>query len=248
MRMKKVRRCLALALSVGLIFADVAPAGAAEVRQAEQASEADELSEDETEDMLFTSDYQDEDEQKETGGSTETDSAVWEGSVGSEEAQAVVTTDETSELLGTGGRTVGYYSLPADGGSWTGTRYYKKDGSIARDVFFFDGTYTYYLMSDGSPMHDSLTYHPDGEHIIYFDASGHEVFTSFQYCSSVGYICYFDSNGYIYKDQITFVGNSAYYLNANGAMEQKWLVSVRKRKRLRIRERGWNADDQWIFL
>ena len=46
MRMKKVRRCLALALSVGLIFADVAPAGAAEVRQAEQASEADELSED----------------------------------------------------------------------------------------------------------------------------------------------------------------------------------------------------------
>lgn len=27
MRMKKVRRCLALALSVGLIFADVAPGG-----------------------------------------------------------------------------------------------------------------------------------------------------------------------------------------------------------------------------
>lgn len=220
MRMKKVRRCLALALSVGLIFADVAPAGAAEVRQTEQASEADELSDDETEDMLFTSDYQEEDEQKAAGGSTETDSDVWEESAGSEEAQAAVTTDEADELLGTGGRTVGYYSLPADGGSWTGTRYYKKDGSIARDVFFFDGTYTYYLMSDGSPMHDSLTYHPDGEHIIYFDASGHEVFTSFQYCSSVGYTCYFDSNGYIYKDQITFVGNSAYYLNANGALEQ----------------------------
>ena len=32
MRMKKVRRCLALALSVGLIFADVAPTGAAEIR------------------------------------------------------------------------------------------------------------------------------------------------------------------------------------------------------------------------
>ena len=56
MRMKKVRRCLALALSVGLIFADVAPAGAAEIQQTEQAVEAEELSTDDTDDMLFTTD------------------------------------------------------------------------------------------------------------------------------------------------------------------------------------------------
>lgn len=86
--------------------------------------------------------------------------------------------------------------------------------------FAFDGSYTYYMQADGTSMKDRLTYHPDGEHIIYFDTEGHEVFTNFQYCPSVGYTCYFDSQGYLYKDQITFVGNSVYYLNANGAMEQ----------------------------
>ena len=65
-------------------------------------------------------------------------------------------------------------------------------------------------------MNDRLTYHPDGVHIIYFDTDGHEVFSNFQYCPSVGYTCYFDSQGYIYKDQITFVGDKVYYLNANG--------------------------------
>ena len=30
----------------------------------------------------------------------------------------------------------------------------------------------YYFKSDGTPMKDRLTYHPDGEHIIYFDANG----------------------------------------------------------------------------
>ena len=60
-------------------------------------------------------------------------------------------------------------------------------------------------------MRDRLTYHPDGEHIIYLDTKGHEVFTNFQYCPSVGYTCYFDSQGYLYKDQITFVGNNVFY-------------------------------------
>ncbi len=41
----------------------------------------------------------------------------------------------------------------------------------------------------------------------------------FYYCSKVGYTCYFDSLGYIYKDQITFVGNKTYYLNGDGKME-----------------------------
>ena len=68
-------------------------------------------------------------------------------------------------------------------------------------------------------MADRLTYHPDGIHIIYLDVYGHEVFTNFRYSESVGYTCYFDSNGYLYKDQITFMNDHPYYLNANGKME-----------------------------
>ena len=111
-----------------------------------------------------------------------------------------------------------YYSLYSHGGTWDGTRYYC-DGVLVTDSFFFDGAHTYYLMNDGTPMKDRLTCHPDGEHIIYFDANGYETFASFVYCSSVGYTCYFDSNGYLYKDEITFVGDKAYYLNGNGKLE-----------------------------
>lgn len=99
-------------------------------------------------------------------------------------------------------------------------RCYDKDGNLVKNEFMFDGFYTYYMQADGTAMIDRLTYHPDGEHIIYFDQNGHEVFASFAYCPSVGYTCYFDANGFLYKDQITFVGDKVYYLNANGAMEQ----------------------------
>ena len=155
------------------------------------------------------------------------------------ETEAVLESNESdSSMLAAGGRTVDYYSLPADGGNWDGSHYTKADGTLATDVFFFDGTYTYYLMTDGTPMTDKLTYHPDGEHIVYFDQNGHEVFTTFQYCPSVQYTCYFDSNGYLYKDQITFVGDKTYYLNGNGAMEQNgWFQFANGR------DYGWaNAD------
>ena len=95
-----------------------------------------------------------------------------------------------------------------------------ENGRLVTNEFKFDGAFTYYMQADGTPMKDRLTYHPDGEHIIYLDTEGHEVFTNFQFCPSVGYTCYFDSQGYLYKDQITFVGDKVYYLNANGAMEQ----------------------------
>lgn len=117
-----------------------------------------------------------------------------------------------------GGRQVPFYNLSEKGGSWDGS-HYVLDGQTVTDAFFFDGNYTYYLQADGTPMADCLTYHPDGIHIIYLDVYGHEIFTNFQYCPSVGYTCYFDSNGYLYKDKITFMNNNAYYLNANGAME-----------------------------
>ena len=155
------------------------------------------------------------------------------------ETEAVLEGSEgDSSTPAAGGRTVDYYSLLANGGTWDGRHYIKADGTMAADVFFFDGTYTYYLMTDGTPMKDKLTYHPDGEHIVYFDQNGHEVFTTFQYCPSVQYTCYFDSNGYLYKDQITFVGDKAYYLNGNGAMEQKgWFQFANGR------DYGWaNAD------
>ena len=155
------------------------------------------------------------------------------------ETEAVLENNESdSSMLAAGGRTVDYYSLPADGGNWDGSNYTKADGTLATDVFFFDGTYTYYLQTDGSPMKDKLTYHPDGEHIVYFDQNGHEVFTTFQYCPSVQYTCYFDSNGYLYKDQITFVGDKTYYLNGNGALEQNgWFQFANGR------DYGWaNAD------
>lgn len=139
---------------------------------------------------------------------------------GTAAAPAPVHAEETETATAEGGRTVPFYSLVKDGGTWDGSHYTKADGTLATDVFFFDGTYTYYLQADGSPMKDKLTYHPDGEHIIYLDTEGHEVFTSFQYCPSVEYTCYFDSQGYLYKDQITFVGDKVYYLNANGKMEQ----------------------------
>ena len=155
------------------------------------------------------------------------------------ETEAVLENNEgDSSTPVAGGRTVDYYSLLANGGTWDGRHYIKADGTMATDVFFFDGTYTYYLMTDGTPMTDKLTYHPDGEHIVYFDQNGHEVFTTFQYCPSVQYTCYFDSNGYLYKDQITFVGDKTDYLNGNGAMEQNgWFQFANGR------DYGWaNAD------
>ena len=93
------------------------------------------------------------------------------------------------------------------------------DGTPIINQFIFDGFFTYYIQADGTAMKDNLTYHPDGTHIICFDDNGHEVFMDFYYCSKVGYTCYFDSLGYIYKDQITFVGNKTYYLKGNGKME-----------------------------
>lgn len=100
-------------------------------------------------------------------------------------------------------------------------RCYDENFNMITNQFVFDGSYTYFMQADGTPMCDRLTYHPDGEHIIYLDSNGYEVFNNFQYCPSVGYTCYFDSQGYIYKDQITFVGEKVYYLNANGKMENE---------------------------
>lgn len=112
-----------------------------------------------------------------------------------------------------------HYDITKNGGSWNGETYIL-DGVIIKNAFFYDGSYTYYLQCDGSPMKNRLTYHPDGEHLIYFDEQGHELFNSFQFCEDVGYTCYFDTNGFMYKDQITFVDGNPYYLDGTGRMKQ----------------------------
>ncbi len=126
--------------------------------------------------------------------------------------------DEEVETV-TNGMAYGYYSYKEDGVTKKGLYWYKNNKKII-DSFFFDGSYTYFLQHDGTPMKNYLTYHPDGEHIIYFDSYGHEVFNDFKYCDAVGYTCYFDSQGYLYKDQITW-NEDGYpvYLNANGKLE-----------------------------
>ncbi|MEG1945687.1 MAG: Ig-like domain-containing protein [Lachnospiraceae bacterium] len=109
-------------------------------------------------------------------------------------------------------------------------RYVDENGIMVINQFIFDGTYTYFMMVDGSPMKDRITYHPDGEHIIYFDEYGHEVFSNFQYSKALNHIYYFDSQGYMYKNQITFSNGNTYYLNGNGEMEQNgWFSFVNGR-------------------
>lgn len=128
-----------------------------------------------------------------------------------------ISVDEAVEV--SKGMQYGYRSY-TDAGVEKKGDYWYYNGTLITNSFFFDGSYTYFLQADGTPMKGRLTYHPDGEHIIYFDENGHEVFAKFVFCEDVQYTCYFGSDGYIYKDQITFNEyGSPYYLNANGKME-----------------------------
>ena len=134
-------------------------------------------------------------------------------------ATTVLAADETNTAM--------HYDV-RDGGTWDGTNYYLTDGTMVKNAFFCDGTYTYYLQNDGTAMKDRLTYHPDGEHIIYFDASGHEVFSNFTNVKqsiageAVDDLCFFDTYGYMYVDFITYdqAGVNLYYANPYGVMER----------------------------
>lgn len=101
-------------------------------------------------------------------------------------------------------------------------------GEVAKDCFFCDGTYTYYLQHDGTPMKNRLTYHPDGVHVIYFDENGHEVFNNFIQVKQsiagtpVDDLCFFNTYGYMYVDVITYdqSGTNLYYVNPCGVIER----------------------------
>ncbi|MBQ9199540.1 MAG: hypothetical protein IJ141_05125 [Lachnospiraceae bacterium] len=119
-----------------------------------------------------------------------------------------------------------HYDLTIDGGYWNGI-YYELNGNIVKNAFFTDGTYTYFLQADGTPMTDRLTYHPDGIHVIYFDSEGHEVFSNFAHVKksisgdAVDDLCFFDVYGYMYVNFLTFNqdGTALYYANPYGVME-----------------------------
>ena len=104
-------------------------------------------------------------------------------------------------LAAEGGRVVPHYDIRETDGDWDGTYFFLPDSTKVTDAFFCDGEYTYYLMADGTPMKNRLTYHPDGEHIIYLDEEGHEVFSNFTHVSQriagdpVDDLCFFDVNG-----------------------------------------------------
>ena len=105
---------------------------------------------------------------------------------------------------------------------------YDENGKMVKNQFMCDGTYTYYLQNDGTPMKDRLTYHPNGKEIIYFDSKGHEVFDNFVNVKrsiagdAVNDICYFNTFGYMYVDKTTYdrAGVNLYYLNPYGVMQQ----------------------------
>lgn len=134
----------------------------------------------------------------------------------------------TDAVTVAGGRTARHYDRATDGGIWDGKQYVL-DGQVITDAFFCDGTYTYYLQLDGTPMKDRLTYHPDGKHVIYFDADGHEVFSDFANVKQsvsgdpVDDNCFFNTFGYMYVNKLTYdkSGEKLYYINEYGVIEQK---------------------------
>ena len=163
---------------------------------------------------------------------TDTDAAVEtqvteETSEATTEAAEDVAVDEVT--VAEGGDA--YYNININGGKWDGNQYVV-NGTKIINAFFCDGTYTYYLQADGTPMKNRLTYHPDGVHIIYFDAQGHEVFNDFANVTKTiegndtNDICFFDTFGYMYVNQLTYdkTGAKIYFINECGVIEQgKWV-------------------------
>lgn len=143
-------------------------------------------------------------------------------------AAAVLVTGFSAGSITSEAREVPYYNITTDGGTFDGQRYTTKDGVAVTDCFFCDGTYTYYLQYDGTPMKDRLTYHPDGEQVIYFDAKGQECFDTFANVRQsiegkpVDDLCYFGTFGNLYVNVITYnkEGTTIYYANPYGVMER----------------------------
>ncbi|MBU5477017.1 hypothetical protein KQI72_09865 [Eubacterium sp. MSJ-21] len=162
---------------------------------------------------------------------TDTDAAETTEAPAAEEITEAVAEDVAAEEVTVADGGNEYYNININGGNWDGT-HYTVGGNVIINAFFCDGTYTYYLQADGTPMKNRLTYHPDGVHIIYFDAQGHEVFNNYANVTKTiegndtNDICYFDTFGYMYVNQLTYdeTGTKIYFINACGVIEQsKWV-------------------------
>ena len=123
-----------------------------------------------------------------------------------------------------------HYDIAKDGGTFEadadGNYHYVIGDTTIKNAFLFDGTYTYYLQNDGTPMKDRLTYHPNGEHVIYFDSDGHEVFDHAAHITKsisgedVDDDCYFGTYGFMFTNQTAFVNNRPMYYNACGVLQK----------------------------
>ena len=123
-----------------------------------------------------------------------------------------------------------HYDITKDGGTFVadanGNYHYVIGDATIKNAFLFDGTYTYYLQNDGTPMKDRLTYHPDGEHVIYFDSDGHEVFDHTAHITKsisgekVDDDYYFGTYGFMFQDQIAFEYGIPRYYNACGVLQK----------------------------
>ena len=161
-------------------------------------------------------------------------SYVWDSNQSSYEDSAdlspyYISIGGTSTTSSSTGRTVPHCTLDTSKGDTWDETYYTVNGQVQKDVFFCDGTYTYYLQADGTPMTNRLTYHPNGVNVIYFDEKGHEVFDNFVNVKKsiegnpVDDICYFDTFGYMYQDKLTYgQGNDTnlYYINPYGVLQR----------------------------
>ena len=136
--------------------------------------------------------------------------------------------DGTTYCYDRGGELIKDRWVLADDGE---LRYIDDYGAMVTDEFVCDGTYTYYLQYNGSPMKDRLTYHPDNSEVIYFDENGHEVFNDFAHVTTSisGYevddYCYFGALGYMYVDVVTYdkEGVNLLYANPYGVLERgRW--------------------------
>lgn len=69
------------------------------------------------------------------------------------------------------------------------------DGDIHAQ-FYFDGSCTYFIQSDGSCYQNRLSYDPEGAGIIYFDGWEHMAFNSSWLIGN--YWCFFGNDGRMY--------------------------------------------------
>ena len=132
---------------------------------------------------------------------------------------------------------------------------YDENGKPIKNQFVCDGTYTYYIQNDGTPMKNRLTYHPNGKDIIYFDEKGHEVFDNFANAKrsisgqTVDDICYFDTFGSMYRDRTTYdrTGMTLYYLNPYGVMQRNGWFQFSNGEIGCAREDGSLLKDQFAY-